>query len=963
MLTVGARSTPGVVAETRSRAAAFPRRGILVAAAGALLAAVFLALRYRLALTPALAETYYDEALTGLMALAILHGTPQVFYWGEPYGGAIGDAYPAALGFWLFGPSTLVLRMSAAVVAVVWAWSVWFIARRAGAGPFAFLAGLLIAVPPVFLSHAQLSTHGESSALAFGTLALACAVYLIEPGTRAGRATAWVILGLAGGLSWWSSQIAAMLLLAAALVLIVARPRILLHPGPWAALGLFLLASLPFWVWNASHDWATFRHLAGWGGPLPAWPVRFKILGTTLLQSLRDYFWDGRAVQLPSWARIVSWIAVGGVYVPGLLVAVERGVVWGRRFRRREPPWQEPLDLVVVAFWATVAAHLLTWFGTSTVLRYAMTFHGTLPVLCAVALARVARAGWIPVAGALAAVLLGFNLVTHVAFVRDSAAMPWRPVDAAIARLEALGIRSCYADSRIAQVVTFESAERVLCADYVGFRNYAFLRAVDRVDDPATVAIVANRSLEKRHPGVMARGLTLIGARYEREDVGDYTIFHRFLPPGPVRPIDPSGWIMRASTGADAVGLAVDRRVWTRWETLQKPGEWFEVDLGRPYPVAQVTLTAVPWPADAPVGLRVHTSLDGHAWRTAAVARTVLPGLHWWKGHPRLDESGRVIVRIDPQPTRFIRLIQTEQSYTPARWGISELFVYETASTPVDPAPGVADDLATAERALDHWMDDPGGPHPTRAPVTYEHRRAQVPWRDVFAAVNRALVRAPEWEDAHNLYGVALRRAGWTDTFDVDVERATTDMAWEEVVRWAEEADARPEGLWRRRRFERWADALDRLGRTDAARTVRLRPAPVPTHPTRIRFGDALELVGVDLPAEARPGDQVTVRYYWRVAQPLPHDYWAFLHVRGFGKARNQDRPIGAWDFGTSRWSPGEEVRQTVTFSVPPNTPPGAYPLHTGVWLPWTGKQLRASAPDLPIVRRAVLVGSLTVSR
>src|SRR5262245_36356718 len=146
-------------------------RGIWVAGAGTLLALVFLALRYRLALTPTLAETYYDEALTGLMALAILHGAPQVFYWGEPYGGAIGDAYPAALGFWLLGPSTLVLRMAAVVVAVPWAWALWFIARCAGAGSFAFLAGLMVAVPPVLLSHAQLSNHGESSALAFGTVA------------------------------------------------------------------------------------------------------------------------------------------------------------------------------------------------------------------------------------------------------------------------------------------------------------------------------------------------------------------------------------------------------------------------------------------------------------------------------------------------------------------------------------------------------------------------------------------------------------------------------------------------------------------------------------------------------------------------------------------------------------------------------------------------------------------------
>ena len=47
------------------------------------LAVVGLALSYRLALTPALAETYYDETLTELMAVEILRGVPQVFYVGR----------------------------------------------------------------------------------------------------------------------------------------------------------------------------------------------------------------------------------------------------------------------------------------------------------------------------------------------------------------------------------------------------------------------------------------------------------------------------------------------------------------------------------------------------------------------------------------------------------------------------------------------------------------------------------------------------------------------------------------------------------------------------------------------------------------------------------------------------------------------------------------------------------------
>jgi hypothetical protein len=403
--------------------------------------------------------------------------------------------------------------------------------------------------------------------------------------------------------------------------------------------------------------------------------------------------------------------------------------------------------------------------------------------------------------------------------------------------------------------------------------------------------------------------------------------------------------------------------VWTRWTAPQQPGQWFELDLGQPYSVAQLTLAAAPWPSEAPVGLRVETSVDGSTWRTVASLREVLPGLHWWKGHPRIDDSGRVIVRMEPRPTRYVRLTETGKGEPGALWSMAELFVYEAATTPWEPPSSAAEAAIAAERQLDHWMDDPEGPNPTRAPVTYEHRRAQVPWNAVFADANRALMLAPEWEGAHHLYGLALARAGWSDAFDLDVERAAADQAWGEVARWAEQADTVPEGLWRRGRMERWAEALDKLGRGDAAAAVRLRSSPAPALPTKIRFGDALDLVGVDLPPEVRPGDTVTVRYHWRLAQSLRQDYWAFLHVRGLKDTPNQDQQIGAWNFGTSQWSPGEEVRQSVTFRVPADAPPGRYPLHAGVWLPWTGKQLRASAADLPIVRRAVVVGTLTVSR
>ena len=88
----------------------------------------------------------------------------------------------------------------------------------------------------------------------------------------------------------------------------------------------------------------------------------------------------------------------------------------------------------------------------------------------------------------------------------------------------------------------------------------------------------------------------------------------------------------------------------------------------------------------------------------------------------------------------------------------------------------------------------------------------------MFAEANRALALAPDWEGAHHFYGDALARSGWSEAFDFDVERATADQTWDEVVRWAEKRTPSPRALWRRGRFERWAEALDRLGRATPRR-------------------------------------------------------------------------------------------------------------------------------------------------
>jgi 4-amino-4-deoxy-L-arabinose transferase-like glycosyltransferase len=960
--TVGSEA-PGRAAGPRRRTLELLRAEPVRAFAPAVgLAVVFVLARVTIALSPTLSETYYDEALTGLMSLAILRGIPQVFYWGQPYLAAL-DAYLAAAAFHVFGPSTLVLRLGIVWVSIFWVWAAWRIGRRIAGERWGLLAGLQIALPPIFLTFVQLSSHAEGVALALGTLALAAAVRLVEPQSQRGQWWAWSVLGVAAGLGWWTSQMATMLIAAAAIGLLVARPRVLAGPGPYVALGLFVLAGTPFWIWNMRHGWATFHHLVEWGGPLPGFRERFHNAEGTLFEALGGgAYWDSRAVPLAPWARALGWVVVATVYVPAAGLAVGRLGTWIRRLVRRERPWGEPLDVVVLAFWLTMIAQLFTWFGTSGVMRYSLTFFGPLPLLVAAMLARVAqwgRAGrWAAIG--LAGALVAFNLTTHVAFVRAGAGDPARPVDAAIAEMETLGTPACYADSRIAQVLSFESTGRIVCADHFGLRDYTSLRTVNQIASPETVAIVTHRTIKGPAPGDMAKALARIGGTAQTTTVGNYVIFHHFVPPDPrIRPIPATGWRAWASSAPADAGLVFDRRMWTRWMAPKNPGEWLTVDLGRARPIIQVSLLTAPWSADSPPGLRVQTSEDGQRWDTVASDQDILPGAHWWKGHPRLDDSGRVVVRFAPHLARFVRLTDIGAPWPGGQWSISELFVYETAESPWAPPESAVSALTAATGELDHWMDDPTGPNPLRAPYTFDHRRRQVQWATVFSGADQALAAAPEWEDAHQVYAEALDRAGWGRGPEWLLDQAFKDGAWQEVLRLSDIVEAQPNVAWRAGREEARAEALEKLGRQSEAAAVRARPDPVPTRAVRIRFGKDLELVGVDVPSDARPGETVRLDYYWHLLATTSYDYWVFLHVTGLSGSRNHDEMVGG--YGSSNWTAGERVHQIVTFRVPPDTKPGIYPLRVGVWLPSTGRRLHILSSTLPQARRAVTLGSILV--
>jgi hypothetical protein len=174
------------------------------------------------------------------MAQHILKGDFQVFFWGQPYMGAL-EAY------------------------------------LAGGKKNGVLAAAYWSLPPLFLSIAGiLGTGGHVEALAVSAFVI-LGMTLLAFREPAHPNTLAVLIGLAAGLGWWSSLVSAPLLVAGLILLPAARPRVMRTWIPVNGIGGFMIGSLPFWIWQIQHQWATFIFLRAVGtilslsGLFPGW--------------------------------------------------------------------------------------------------------------------------------------------------------------------------------------------------------------------------------------------------------------------------------------------------------------------------------------------------------------------------------------------------------------------------------------------------------------------------------------------------------------------------------------------------------------------------------------------------------------------------------------------------------------------------------------------------------------------
>jgi 4-amino-4-deoxy-L-arabinose transferase-like glycosyltransferase len=131
----------------------------------------------------------------------------------------------------------------------------------------------------------------------------------------------------------------------------------------------------------------------------------------------------------------------------------------------------------------------------------------------------------------------------------------------------------------------------------------------------------------------------------------------------------------------------------------------------------------------------------------------------------------------------------------------------------------------------------------------------------------------------------------------------------------------------------------------------------------RANFGDHAQLIGIDLPAEARPGDTVKLRLAFENRQVLDQLYKVFVHLRGPENAvlAQADRVLCDTTLNEADWRPGDILVDNYELTVPAETPPGDYPLVIGLYQDATGARLPVVTADLEHDGDSVMIETLRV--
>ena len=194
------------------------------------------------------------------------------------YSKSPGIAYLQWLSTALFGDTEFGVRFFSPLIAAGMSLLLLrFMAREVGARA-AFVVLLMTFAAPLLVAGSVLMTVDPPLVL-FWMWSLIAGWRALQPD---GNTRDWLLAGLTLGLGFLFKYTAALQLVCWVLFFCL-QPAARVHlkkTGPWLALGVFALCTLPVILWNAQHDWITVKHVGGDAGMNGTWHPTL------------DYFWE-----------------------------------------------------------------------------------------------------------------------------------------------------------------------------------------------------------------------------------------------------------------------------------------------------------------------------------------------------------------------------------------------------------------------------------------------------------------------------------------------------------------------------------------------------------------------------------------------------------------------------------------------------------------------------------------------
>jgi len=113
-------------------------------------------------------------------------------------------------------------------------------------------------------------------------------------------------------------------------------------------------------------------------------------------------------------------------------------------------------------------------------------------------------------------------------------------------------------------------------------------------------------------------------------------------------------------------------------------------------------------------------------------------------------------------------------------------------------------------------------------------------------------------------------------------------------------------------------------------------------HLVEASLGDKTRLLGYNVESGFRPGDNIHLTLFWECLGKMQQDYTVFIHLideKGNIVAQKDNPPADGF-YPTTKWEPGEIVRDQYDLVIAPNASHGQYQLKVGMYRPNTGQRL-----------------------